>query len=103
MSSIGSDARRLNGLHRISSLLVGIMLLVFGVLGFTNNLDFFSTTGSPVLGLSTNLLLSTVSVVVGAVLGLTQTDVKRMIAYSSIAHAGFALLGLVAADSEVTV
>jgi hypothetical protein len=68
MSSIGSDARRLNGLHRISSLLVGIMLLVFGVLGFTNNLDFFSTTGSPVLGLSTNLLLSTVSVVVGAVL-----------------------------------
>ena len=68
MSSIGSDARRLNVLHRISSLLVGIMLLVFGVLGFTNNLDFFSTTGSPVLGLSTNLLLSTVSVVVGAVL-----------------------------------
>ncbi|MEJ8282113.1 DUF4383 domain-containing protein [Pseudonocardia spirodelae] len=68
MSSIGSDPRRLNGLHRVSSALVGIMLLVFGVLGFTDNLDFFSTTGSPVLGLSTNWLLSTVSVVVGVLL-----------------------------------
>jgi NADH-quinone oxidoreductase subunit N len=27
------------------------------------------------------------------VLGLTQTDVKRMVAYSSVAHAGFLLLG----------
>ena len=34
-----------------------------------------------------------VSMVLGAVLGLTQTDIKRMIAYSSIAHAGFLLLG----------
>ncbi|WP_224390965.1 DUF4383 domain-containing protein [Pseudonocardia sp. ICBG1293] len=68
MSSIGSDARRLNGLHRVSSALVGIVLLVFGALGLTDNLDFFSTTGSPVLGLSTNLLLSTVSLVVGALL-----------------------------------
>ncbi len=34
-----------------------------------------------------------VSMVIGAVLGLTQTDVKRMVAYSSIAHAGFLLLG----------
>ena len=34
------------------------------------------------------------SMVVGAVLGLTQTDIKRMLAYSSIAHAGFLLLGV---------
>ena len=34
-----------------------------------------------------------ISMVIGAVLGLTQTDVKRMVAYSSIAHAGFLLLG----------
>jgi NADH-quinone oxidoreductase subunit N len=36
------------------------------------------------------------SMVVGAVFGLTQTDVKRILAYSSIAHAGFILVGLVA-------
>ena len=33
---------------------------------------------------------------VGAVLAITQTDVKRMLAYSSIAHAGFILTGVVA-------
>ncbi len=36
------------------------------------------------------------SMVVGAVLGVTQTDIKRVLAYSSIAHAGFILVGLVA-------
>jgi NADH-quinone oxidoreductase subunit N len=30
---------------------------------------------------------------IGAVIGLTQTDVKRMVAYSSVAHAGFLLIG----------
>ncbi|MGH3860354.1 NADH-quinone oxidoreductase subunit NuoN [Actinokineospora sp.] len=37
-----------------------------------------------------------VSMIIGAVLGLTQTDVKRMIAYSSVAHAGFLLVGAIA-------
>ena len=43
-----------------------------------------------------------VSMVVGAVLGLTQTDLKRMLAYSSIAHAGFLLTGVLGlgADGE---
>jgi NADH-quinone oxidoreductase subunit N len=36
------------------------------------------------------------SMVIGAVLGLTQTDIKRMIAYSSVAHAGFLLVGAIA-------
>jgi NADH-quinone oxidoreductase subunit N len=42
------------------------------------------------------------TMVVGVVVALTQTDVKRMLAYSSIAHAGFILTGLVAADSVGT-
>jgi NADH-quinone oxidoreductase subunit N len=41
-----------------------------------------------------------VSMFVGAVLGLTQTDVKRMIAYSSVAHAGFLLIGVIALTSK---
>jgi NADH-quinone oxidoreductase subunit N len=36
------------------------------------------------------------SMVVGAIFGITQTDVKRILAYSSIAHAGFILVALVA-------
>jgi NADH-quinone oxidoreductase subunit N len=41
-----------------------------------------------------------VSMVIGAVLGLTQTDVKRMVAYSSVAHAGFLLIGAMAVTPE---
>ncbi len=40
------------------------------------------------------------SMVIGAVLGLTQTDIKRMIAYSSIAHAGFILVGAIALTEQ---
>ena len=40
------------------------------------------------------------SMVIGAVLGLTQTDVKRMIAYSSVAHAGFLLVGAIALTEQ---
>ena len=36
--------------------------------------------------------------VVGTVVGVLQTNVKRMLAYSSIAHAGYLLLGIVAAN-----
>jgi NADH-quinone oxidoreductase subunit N len=42
------------------------------------------------------------TMVVGAVVALSQTDMKRMLAYSSIAHAGFILTALVAADSVGT-
>ncbi|MGY1946500.1 NADH-quinone oxidoreductase subunit NuoN [Nocardia asiatica] len=37
---------------------------------------------------------------VGAVMAITQTDVKRMLAYSSVAHAGFLLVGPVAANDR---
>jgi NADH-quinone oxidoreductase subunit N len=36
------------------------------------------------------------TMVVGSVFAITQTDVKRMLAYSSIAHAGFILIGVIA-------
>lgn len=36
------------------------------------------------------------SMLVGAIFGLTQTDVKRILAYSAIAHAGFILVGTIA-------
>src|SRR5215217_2584621 len=38
------------------------------------------------------------TMVIGSVLAITQTDVKRMLAYSSIAHAGFILVGVLAFD-----
>jgi NADH-quinone oxidoreductase subunit N len=38
-------------------------------------------------------VVAILTMVVGSVLALTQTDIKRMLAYSSIAHAGFILTG----------
>ncbi len=40
------------------------------------------------------------TMVVGAVLAVTQTDVKRMLAYSSVAHTGFILLGVIALNRQ---
>jgi NADH-quinone oxidoreductase subunit N len=43
-------------------------------------------------------VLAAASVIVGSVLAIAQTDIKRMLAYSSIAHAGFILTGLTSAN-----
>jgi NADH-quinone oxidoreductase subunit N len=44
--------------------------------------------------------LAVLSLVLGAVLALRQRDIKRMLAYSSINHAGFILLGVESATSR---
>ena len=43
-------------------------------------------------------VVAALSMVVGALLAVVQTDVKRILAYSSIAHAGFILTGVIALD-----
>ncbi|MCQ4081276.1 NADH-quinone oxidoreductase subunit NuoN [Streptomyces sp. RB6PN25] len=40
------------------------------------------------------------TMVIGAIVAVTQTDVKRLLAYSSIAHAGFILAGVVAVSPD---
>lgn len=42
--------------------------------------------------------LSALTMTVGNVLAIQQTNIKRMLAYSSIAHAGYMLMGVVVAD-----
>ncbi|SFE09738.1 DUF4383 domain-containing protein [Blastococcus tunisiensis] len=54
--------------QRVGALAVAAVIGVFGLLGFAGGLDFFSTDGSPILGMSSNGLLSTVSVVTAVVL-----------------------------------
>ena len=39
------------------------------------------------------------TMILGTVVGVLQSNVKRMLAYSSIAHAGYLLLGIIAANS----
>lgn len=45
-------------------------------------------------------VIAILTMVVGAVLSVTQTDLKRLLAYSSIAHAGFILVGVLAFSKE---
>ena len=44
-------------------------------------------------------IIATATMTVGNLLALPQTNIKRLLAYSSIAHAGYAMIGLVALSS----
>lgn len=44
------------------------------------------------------VVIAALTMVVGAVLSVTQTDIKRLLAYSAISHAGFILVALLAFD-----
>lgn len=46
------------------------------------------------------IALSVVSMALGSIAAIAQTNIKRLLAYSSIGHMGFALLGLAAATEE---
>lgn len=45
-------------------------------------------------------VLAVVTMIAGAVLAVVQTDVKRMLAYSTVAHVGYVLIGLIAVTRE---
>ncbi|GAC1409843.1 MAG: NADH-quinone oxidoreductase subunit N [Actinomycetota bacterium] len=47
-------------------------------------------------------VIAVASMLVGAVVAIVQSDVKRMLAYSSIAHAGYRLIGVIAASKSGT-
>jgi NADH-quinone oxidoreductase subunit N len=44
--------------------------------------------------------IAVATMVVGSLVAIVQTDIKRLLAYSSIAHAGFILIGVVAANRD---
>ena len=60
---------------------------------FATSFDLFRDEWLPILSAIAGLTM-----VLGTVVGVAQTSVKRMLAYSSIAHAGYLLLGLIAAS-----
>jgi NADH-quinone oxidoreductase subunit N len=67
---------------------------------------FVAAAGSPSIAgqihsawLGVLVVLAILTMTVGNVVAIAQNNVKRMLAYSSIAHAGYALVGFVAAGS----
>ncbi|MFE9691680.1 NADH-quinone oxidoreductase subunit NuoN [Micromonospora sp. NPDC005806] len=68
----------------------GALLRVFHVAFAGAAWDF-----TPVLG-----TVAVLTMLVGAVLAVTQTDIKRLLAYSSIANAGYLLVGVLAPSKD---
>jgi hypothetical protein len=86
----------LDHVHRVGAVVFGLGLGTFGVLGLVNRLDPFSTTGQPVLGLSSNGLLSVISLVVAAILITAGVRGGRLAStVLVVAGAAFVLSGLV--------
>jgi NADH-quinone oxidoreductase subunit N len=56
--------------------------------------------GQPVGWTTIFYVLSLVSMTVGNLTAITQSNIKRLLAYSSIAHAGYVLIGVVAGSSR---
>ena len=78
----------------VSVMLAGVLLKMggYGILRLLFTL-------MPDVGSDANLalaILGTVSIVYGAIVTMRQTDLKRLVAYSSVSHMGFVLLGVAA-------
>lgn len=78
----------------VSAILAGV-LLKMGVYGLLR-VAFPVLPGAALWFLGPLAAIACVNIVYGAVCALAQKDIKRMIAYSSISHMGFCLLGLAA-------
>lgn len=76
----------------VSTILAGILLKIgaYGLLRFSFTLFPVAVQELAV----TMAVLAVINIVYGAFCSLAQTDIKRMIAYSSINHMGYVLLGL---------
>jgi len=72
------------------------------VAGFAVLLRVFLYTLEPLHAHTTAIIagLAVLTMAVGNVMALSQTNIKRMLAYSSIAHAGYALVGLAAGGAD---
>jgi NADH-quinone oxidoreductase subunit M len=81
-----------------SVILAGV-LLKMGTYGFLRfNIPLFPQAAfelAPLMG-----LLAVIGIIYGAIVSYSQKDVKKLVAYSSISHLGFVILGLFALNSQ---
>jgi NADH-quinone oxidoreductase subunit M len=81
------------------SIILAGVLLKMGTYGFLRfNIPLFpqaSIQAAPWIA-----LLATIGIIYGAAVSYAQRDVKKLVAYSSVSHLGFVMLGLFALNSE---
>jgi NADH-quinone oxidoreductase subunit M len=81
-----------------SVILAGV-LLKMGVYGFLRfSLPLFPEAARDLTPLL--LVLAVIGIIYGAIVAAMQTNLKRLIAYSSVAHMGFAVLGVFALTTQ---
>jgi NADH-quinone oxidoreductase subunit M len=77
----------------VGSVLLAAIMLKMGTYGFIRIslpiLPDAAVTWAPVIG-----ILAVIAIIYGALCCLAQTDLKRMIAFSSVGHMGFVMLGI---------
>jgi NADH-quinone oxidoreductase subunit M len=81
-----------------SVILAGV-LLKMGTYGFLR----FCLVLFPVIAVQVApvmILLAVIGIVYGALVALVQTDIKKLVAYSSVSHLGFVILGLFALNQQ---
>jgi NADH-quinone oxidoreductase subunit M len=81
------------------SVLLAAILLKMGTYGFVRfNLPLFPQAShdmAPIIA-----ILAIIGIIYGAIVSFAQTDVKKLVAYSSVSHLGFVMLGIFALNPQ---
>jgi NADH-quinone oxidoreductase subunit N len=73
----------------------GAIIRIIWFSGFLNGSESMTTAVKTALW-----VVAIATMIVGAIVGATQTDMKRMLGYSSIAHAGFVLVAILSFNTD---
>jgi NADH-quinone oxidoreductase subunit M len=77
------------------SVILAGLLLKTGAYGFIRFvIPLFPTSAAAITPIM--MIIAVIGIIYGAILAFAQTDLKRLVAYTSISHLGFALLGIFA-------
>ncbi len=81
-----------------SVILAGVLLKMgtYGLIRF--NIEIFPVASMNYSGIISTLAV--VGIIYGALVAMVQTDIKRLVAYSSVSHLGFVVLGIFAMTAE---
>jgi NADH-quinone oxidoreductase subunit M len=75
------------------SVVLAAILLKMGTYGLIRfNLELFPQTSAELSGAIS--ILAVIGIIYGALVAMVQTDVKKLVAYSSVSHMGFVVLGI---------
>jgi NADH-quinone oxidoreductase subunit M len=75
------------------SVILAAVLLKMGTYGLMRfNFNFFPEASKELAGIF--IVLAIIGIIYGALVAMVQPDVKRLVAYSSVAHMGFVILGM---------